>query len=433
MLKHFFALLIICISSCATAQIDPNKESEEQNSEKKIVKTEKDSLKKRVFLENISLGYFPTKYFNFDLRHLIKFNQFEGLRTGLGGITNDTFSEKYRINGYFVFGFADQRSKYSVGGGFRVHEKSNTWVNFTFTDDLQETGSSKFLTDKRFFSFFEPRLLNIDLFHRHITRSLSLQHKITNHLLSETEFAVSNINPTYNYTFVSNGKAYTNYKLSTAKLSLQWSPFSKYEFVNKRINETVDGYPKFTAQLTKSVSNVFNSDFNFTKLDFRTIHQIDHGEGSLTRLTLVAGIASGESPLTHLYHAYPNNINKETILQRFSVAGLNSFETMFFNEFFSDRFATLQFKHYLKPFKISERYQPQMVLISRYAVGNMRSIDQHQGISFGTLDKLYSESGFEINKLLWGFGLSFAYRYGSYHLPKLEDNIAFKFTFNLSL
>ena len=74
-----------------------------------------------------------------------------------------------------------------------------------------------------------------------------------------------------------------------------------------------------------------------------------------------------------------------------------------------------------------------MVLISRYALGNMRSIDQHQGIQFNTLDKLYSESGFEINNLVWGFGLSFAYRYGGYHLPKLEDNVAFKFTFNLSL
>jgi hypothetical protein len=63
----------------------------------------------------------------------------------------------------------------------------------------------------------------------------------------------------------------------------------------------------------------------------------------------------------------------------------------------------------------------------------MRNIDRHQDISFGTLEKLYSESGFEINNLIFGFGLSFAYRYGGYHLPVWEDNFAFKFTFNLSL
>ena len=106
---------------------------------------------------------------------------------------------------------------------------------------------------------------------------------------------------------------------------------------------------------------------------------------------------------------------------------------MYFNEFFSDKFSTLQLKHAFKPFKITERFKPQLVLISRYAVGDMNSINRHEGIEFNTLKHLYSESGFEINKLIFGFGLSFAYRYGGYHLPNLEDNMAFKFTFNISL
>ncbi|MCB0444057.1 MAG: hypothetical protein KDC68_00065, partial [Gelidibacter sp.] len=117
----------------------------------------------------------------------------------------------------------------------------------------------------------------------------------------------------------------------------------------------------------------------------------------------------------------------------FSVAGINSFETMFFNEFFSDKFTTLQLKHALKPFNISQRFKPQLVLITRYAVGNMSHIERHQNMYFNTLNKGYTESGIEINKLLFGFGLSFAYRYGAYHLPKREDNIALKFTFNIAL
>ena len=148
---------------------------------------------------------------------------------------------------------------------------------------------------------------------------------------------------------------------------------------------------------------------------------------------MVSGLASGDTPLTHLYHAYPNNIRKETILQRFSVAGLNSFETMFFNEFFSDKFATVQLKHYLKPFKISDRFKPYMVLISRFAIGDISNPERHQNVTFGSLKEGYTESGFEINKLLFGFGLSFTYRYGAYYLPEFTDNIAFKFTFNVSL
>ena len=74
-----------------------------------------------------------------------------------------------------------------------------------------------------------------------------------------------------------------------------------------------------------------------------------------------------------------------------------------------------------------------MVFISRYAVGSIDNIERHQNTNFGSIDKGYTESGIELNKLLFGFGLSFTYRYGAYHLPQVEDNIALKFTFNVTL
>jgi hypothetical protein len=399
-----------------------------QTIDEKTIEPKQDSIKKKELLQSIGNGYLPSKYFNIDLRYLIKFNQYEGIRTGLGGETNNIFSEKVRFNTYLVYGFIDHRFKYSFGGGIRLAEKSKTWLNLSYTDDLQETGSTKFLTDKRFFQFFEPRLLNIDLFHKHITKSIALEHELAPNLISETEFAVSNINPTYNYSYaVNNTTTLDAFHLSTAKIALQWSPFENGsdEFKNE--------YPKFTFQYTKSFKDVFGSDFGFSKLDFRTIHKIGNKDHSFSEITLVSGIARGSTPLTHLYHAYPNNITKETILQRFSVAGLNSFETMYFNEFFSDKFATLQLKHFIDPFNISERFKPQLVLISRFAIGDMKSPEKHQNVTFGSLKKGYTESGFELNKLLFGFGLSFTYRYGAYHLPEFGDNIAFKFTFNVSL
>jgi hypothetical protein len=68
---------------------------------------------------------------------------------------------------------------------------------------------------------------------------------------------------------------------------------------------------------------------------------------------------------------------------------------MYFNEFFSDRFATFQLKHKLKPFNISPWFKPQLGLIARYAIGNMNNIDRHENISFNTLKKGFSESGLE--------------------------------------
>ena len=425
-MNKFCFTLIFCFSFFLSKAQNPTPQ-------KDSTRTVNDSIKKRELLKQLGNGYFPTKYIDIDLRYLIKFNQYEGLRNGLGGVTNNNLSEKLRLNGYIVYGFRDHTFKYSIGSGIRLAQKTNTWLNLSYTDDLSETGSSTFLTDKRFFQLFEPRLLNIDLFHKHKTAAISLEHQLTPQLISETEFATSDISTTYAYDFVINNKIYNAFQLSAAKIALQWSPFSQFEINDNTIKEAKEGYPKFTLQYTKSFSNIFNSDFNFSKIDFRTIFKKRYKNKAFSMLTVTAGFANGETPLKHLYQAYPNNKTKETVMQRFSVAGITSFETMFFNEFFSDRISTFQFKHHLSPFKISKRFKPELVLITRYAIGDMSNIQRHQQISFKTLEKGFTESGFEINKLFFGFGLSFTYRYGAYHLPKIEDNMALKFTFNVTL
>jgi hypothetical protein len=424
LMSKFCSLAFIVLSSWLVGAQSTN----ETNS-----RSVQDSIRNKEFIKQLGDGYLPTRYFNFDLRYLVKYNQYEALRTGLGGVTNEAFSEKFRLNTYVVYGFKDHRFKYSIGGGIRIAEKTNTWLDISYTDDLQETGSYPFLTDKRFFQLFEPRLLNISLFHKIISRSVSLEYQLSPNVLMETQLSVNDINPTYAYEYTLDGNNYTSFDLSLAKVALQWSPFSKFELTEKGVTEIGDGFPKFTFQYTKSFKDVFKGDFNFSNFEVKAIHQVQHKNESLSEITLISGMANGNVPLTHLYHAYPNNINKEKILRRFSVAGTSSFETMFFNEFFSDAFTTLQVKHALKPFNITDRYKPQLVLINRFAIGSMDNIDRHQNISFGTLDKGYTESGLEINKLIFGFGLSFAYRYGAYHLPNFDDNVAIKFTFNLTL
>ena len=181
------------------------------------------------------------------------------------------------------------------------------------------------------------------------------------------------------------------------------------------------------------IHGLFDGDFDFTRVGAKFYYQVERLNKSTTEFLIEGKMAFGEVPLTHLFHAYPNAPTKETIMQRFSVAGVNSFETMYFGEFFSDRIATLQVKHHLRPFNLGEKFKPEMVFITRYAIGDISNIERHQDVSFSTLDKGYTETGFEINKILFGFGTSLTYRYGAYSLPSFADNIAFKFTFNLQL
>ncbi len=397
-----------------------------------IVKAQ--NIKRRIdVIQSFNLGYYPVGFFDFDLTYPIKYNNYEGLRLGIGGLTNKKFSKRFRFEGYVVYGFRDSKSKFGVGTGVLLNKNSNTWFNMNYTDDIREVGSFLYLTDRRVYSLFEPRLVNIDFYYKHRSWSSSLQYQILPKLLSETQLSVSNINQTGAYRFLNNDILFSGYKTAEATVALRWSPFSKFLKTPTGTKEIKDGYPKISAQYTQGFKGVFDSNFSYSKVGIKTEFNINRINQSSTSILFEADIASGDVPLTHLYHAYPNAPTKETVLQRFSVAGRRTFETMYFGEFFSDRLATLQVKHQIRPIQVANWLKPEIVLITRYAIGDVSNRANHQGVEFTSLQRGYQESGFEINKLFAGFGLSFAYRYGAYHLPRFEDNISFKFTFYLKL
>ncbi|GGG38027.1 hypothetical protein GCM10011344_43570 [Dokdonia pacifica] len=383
-------------------------------------------------INNFSVGYYSVNFFDFDLTYPVKFNNFEGLRLGLGGVTNESFSKRFRIEGYGAYGFKDKEIKYGAGGGILLDSKKDAWLSLTYNSDLEEVGNYAYLTDRRVYSLFEPRLVNINLFYKHRTTRTNLEYRIAPKLLSEFQVAHRRIEQTTPYRYINDGEEISNYNITELTAGVRWSPGSKFMKTESGINEVYDGYPKVTAQISQSIDGL-EGDFNFTKIGAKVFYRLDRLNKSATELLVEGNVGFGDLPITHLFQAYPNAPTKETILQRFSVAGVNSFETMFFSEFFSDRLLTAQLKHRLAPFNISKNFKPEMVFITRFAIGDISNPEDHLDIQFGSLREGYTESGFEINKLIFGFGTSLTYRYGAYHLPNFEDNIAFKFTFNLQL
>ncbi len=377
-------------------------------------------------------GWYPTKYIDWDLRTLVKYNVFEGFRTGLGFLTNDSFSNRFRLEGYGVYGFKDTSVKYSFGGAVKVFPKTNTWAGINWVDDLQEVGNTVYLTDQRIFSLFEPRLFNIELFYDTQILSAFVEHDFSPQLFSKFQVSTGDFFTKFDYTYLNDGKSFNAYQLGTATWSFQYNPFSRFVKTNRGKLEVKQGFPKFSLQLTKSIDGFLSGDFNFFKVEGRVLHEIKHLDKTTTTFLLEAGWGTGDIPITHLYHASPNNPTDSRILKRFSVTGRNSFETMFFNEFFSDKYAAFHVKHKLNRFNISKKFRPELTLISRAAVGDVSNTQKHIGLDFKSLEDGFFESGFELNKLYKGFGLSLFYRYGPNRLSGFDDNLSFKFTYYFS-
>lgn len=393
-----------------------------------------ENIERKIFFgRKIFNGYLPYNKIDFDLRSLFKYNNYEGFRIGIGGTTNERFSDKYKIAAHVAYGFKDEKLKYGFYPSYLLEKRTNSWATVSYIDDLSEIGQIEFATQNKRFKIYDPRPFNISTFYQHKTISAYIESKYVPK--SDVYFSISRseILPKFDYIFNSNGQNYTDFKLTMLQFAIQWNPFSDYMQTKSNRIEIKKSHPKFSFQYTKSLKDVINSDFDFSKLDFRIQHEIPYLSGQTTSFLAQAGFGSGEIPITHLYSIAPNNLDRETLLKRITFAGKNSFETMYYNEFFSSRYFMFQAKHTFNKVKIDYKIKPEISVVTRMAFGSLDNQYQHTGLGFKTLEEGFFESGVEANKIFRGFGLSFFYRYGPNGLPRFEDNLSLKISFNLDL
>lgn len=391
-------------------------------------------IEHKLFLgRKIINGYFPVSMFDIDLRSIVKYNNFEGFRFGAGAVTNSKLSEKYKVAFYGAYGLKDNEFKYGITPSYLAHKKSETWVNASYSDDISEIAQTSFVTDSRRFKIYDPRPINISTFYNNRMSSVFVESKFLPKTSSYFGISHNQIQPLFDYTFVNDEKSYTNYNITAVQLAFQWNPFSNYMQTPMGKIEYEKRHPKFSLQLTQTIPGVLENDFAFSKIDFKTFYELPYLSGQKSSFLLQTGIAFGDVPITHLYSIVPNNLNREAILQRVTFAGKNSFETMYFNEFFSNQYASLQLKHTFNKIRLGYKINPEFTVVTRMAVGYDNHNNQHLGITYKTMEDGFFESGVECNKIYKGIGLVAFYRYGPYQLANFDDNIAVKISYHLDL
>ena len=393
-----------------------------------------ENIEQKIFLgKKIFNGFLPIGFFDLDLKSIIKYNNYEGFRIGIGGVTNNKLSEKYKISGYVAYGFKDDKLKYGITPSYLLSKETNTWLSASYTDDLNEIGQIQFATQARRFKIYDPRPINISTFYNYKAACLFLETKYIPKTDIYFGLSRSQNQPLFDYTFFTKDNYYSNFNLTTAQFAIEWKPFSNYMQTASGRIEIEKKFPKFSLQVTKSFDNIIGSDFDFTKIDLKITHEIPYLTGQNTSFILQSGFAFGDIPLTHLYSIAPNNLNRESIFKRITFAGKNSFETMFFNEFFSSKYVSFHVKHTFNKVKLAYKIKPLMSVVTRMAWGTMDKPEQHIGLQYKTLDRGFFESGVEVNQIFKGFGLTFFVRYGPNALPKFDDNFALKLSYVLDL
>lgn len=395
---------------------------------------EKRKIERKIRIgKKVIKGYYPIAFFDFDLRYLLRYNNYEGFRLGAGGITNERLSKNYKLEGYYAYGTKDGVFKGYISNALRLDKRSETWLGVSYKDDLTEIANTSFEIDKRTFKIYDPRPFNISTFYNHITWRGFIETKIIPKTQGLFQITRSDIKPKFDYLFNNNDILYTHFNVTLMTASLQWNPFSKYMQTPNGKIEIEKKFPKFTFQFSRTLPKLANNDFDFGKADFRFDYQKKFNSNHKLLFLFEGGYASGDIPITHLYNHSPNNLTKDKILQRVTFSGRDSFETMYFNEFFSNKYVFLQWEHQFPRFEISRKIKPVFSLLTRYGWGDLDNAQQHLDIDFKTLHRGFLESGFEMNNIYRGLGLIAFYRYGPNHLPDFEDNIAVKLSFQIDL
>ncbi|UXX79024.1 DUF5686 and carboxypeptidase regulatory-like domain-containing protein [Reichenbachiella carrageenanivorans] len=371
-----------------------------------------------------------------DLRidDLFGINNYEKFRLGAGLETNNNFSERLKLGGYGGYGFADEEWKYGTNVRWNFDKRTDTWLLFTYQNDLREVGVQRFFEGK--ISSIEDLIRSFQgsLFDRHETYKLSLNRRIAPFLYAQTSVSTSDQKPTYDYQY--NNTDYTNtyYHINEVSLSFRYVKNEQYlDLYGRKVLYDYD-FPVFNFKYSHANSGWLGGDFNYHRVDMSAEYKKKYVLGK-SEFLVRAAYVSGDVPYGHMITGLGNASSSLSVPEYF--------QTMDIYEFLSDQQVALFFNHNFGNFLISNRVmKPELIVYHNSGIGRLTHPERHQGVAFKTMEEGYFESGIGIKKLIrlnyfdvgyMGFGFDAVYRYGAYAYESTRDNLFFKLNMKINL
>jgi hypothetical protein len=271
------------------------------------------------------------------------FNEVEGLRLRTGGRTYFGPNDLWRIEGFLAYGFEDDKFKYGISGKWLLDKKSRLTISGGNRRDVEQIGAS--LTT------------STDVLGRSLASSSVIgtgaNDKLTN--INLTSLAVE-AEPWRNVIFRLGGNYRTLESASTTfsldyntptgiaseikqfetSLSASYFPGRKMTGFGVERKFANDDFARLFAQVSRGDKSIFNSDFDYTKVQFSYTQPWQMGGFGRLYTTFEAGKTYGEVPLG-LLSVIPGNQTYFSIY--------NTFSQLDFYEFVSDTYASFHFEH----------------------------------------------------------------------------------------
>jgi hypothetical protein len=301
------------------------------------------------------------------------FNEVEGLRLRTGGRTYFGRNDLWRLEGFIAYGFKDNKFKYGISGKWLLDKKSRLIISGGNRRDVEQIGAS--LTT------------STDVLGRSLASSSVIgtgdNDKLTN--INLTTLSVE-IEPFRNFILRLGGN-YRTLASASPSFSLDYfdpdaptgvsstvkqyeTSFSLFYFPKRKMSgfgverhESNDNYARIFAQISIGDRGMFNSDFDYTKLQFSYTQPWQLGGFGRLFSTVEAGKTNGAVPLG-LLSVVPGNQTYFSIY--------NTFSQLDFYEFVSDAYTSVHLEH-----NFNGRIFSRIPFIQKY---NLRAILSLRGV-----------------------------------------------------
>ncbi len=297
----------------------------------------------------LASGYIEVPSLNLDIGpvfSILGFNEVEGTRIRGGGRTYFGPNDLWRVEGFLAYGFKDDKFKYGISGKWLIDKRRRIIISGGNRRDVEQIGANltastdvlgrSLASSAVVGTSTNDKLTNINL------TTLALEIEPSKNLVirtSGTYKTLESASPTFSLDYndlESSTGISSEVKQFEAAVSLSYFPKRKMTGFGVERRTANDGFASLFAQVTKGDKNLFNSDFNYTKVQFSYIQPWQVGGFGRLTTTIEAGKTFGEVPLA-LLSVVPGNQSYFSIY--------NTFPQLDFYEFVTDTYTSLHLEH----------------------------------------------------------------------------------------
>lgn len=301
-------------------------------------------------IATLGSGYYQIG--NFDYGPIFSsfgYNDVEGVRLRTGGRTYFGQNDPWRVEGYTAYGFKDNRFKYGISGKWMVNEKNRIILAAGNRRDIEQIGVSltatndvlgrSFASSAIFASGDNSKLTDINF------TTFSAEIEPVKHLVFRTSFSYRTLKSASPNTFSLDYYLDPNdHSKGTNGFTRQYeygflvdyTPFRRTIGYGVERSDVDYNYARLFLNFTQGIKGVFNSDFDYQKLQFYYKQPVLVGGFGRLFTTLEAGKIFGDVPLG-LMGIVPGN-------QSYFIIE-NTYNLMDYYEFVADEYVSLHFEH----------------------------------------------------------------------------------------